>query len=77
MTKVQIGSIIKAYDFPGTTDCYIIGKVINVTDVYITANVIKAVSEDKEYDLCSATFKTPLQGKGLLDDKFDRVIVLG
>jgi hypothetical protein len=75
--QVRIGDVIKSYDFPNMLDCYIIGQVVNVEKNYITAKVIKAVSESKEYDLQSATFKTPVQGSGMFDDKFERVVVLG
>jgi hypothetical protein len=75
--QVRIGDIIKSYDFPNMLNCYIIGKVVKVENNYITARIIKAVSENKEYDLESATFKTPVQGLGMFDDKFERVVVLG
>lgn len=74
---INVGDVIKSYDFPGMTDCYLIGKVIDVTEHTITAKIIKAVSENKEYDIGSATFKTSVQGSGLLDDRFERIVVIG
>ena len=43
MSQIQIGSIIKAYDFPGTTNCYIIGEVTKIDGDYIVATKIKEV----------------------------------
>jgi hypothetical protein len=75
--QVNVGEIIKSFDFPGRTDCYIVGSVEIVKNGLIIAKVIRAVSEGKEYDFGDTKFSTYEQGQGLFDDKFERVMVLG
>jgi hypothetical protein len=81
MTKViatvQVGDIIKSFDFPGRSDCYIIGTVVEVKNTVITSRVIKAVSGGKLYQFLDSEFTTLVQGAGLMDDTFDRVVIVG
>ena len=75
--QVNVGEIIKSFDFPGRTDCYIVGSVETVKNGLIVANVIRAVSEGKAYNFPDTKFSTYEQGQGLFDDKFTRVVVIG
>jgi hypothetical protein len=75
--QVQIGDIIKSFDFPNRTDCYIVGQVKSVKQGVIVATVIRAISESKEYKFLDTEFATVEQGLGMFDDKFERVVVLG
>lgn len=77
MATVQVGDIIKSFDFPGRSDCYIIGTVIEVKNTVITSRVIKAVSEGKMYLFPDCEFSTLVQGAGLMDDTFERVVIVG
>jgi hypothetical protein len=77
MTKVRIGDIIKSYDFPGMTDCYILGQVTAISNGRIVAKVVRAVSEDKEYKFPDTEFATYEQGLGMFDDEWQRVVVIG
>ena len=75
--QVQVGDVIKSYDFPSRTDCYIIGQVKSVNKGVIVSKVIRAISESKEYNFPDTEFSTLEQGRGLFDDMFERVVVLG
>ncbi len=74
--ELQIGTIVKSYDFPGITDCYIIGRVVNIEEDMLSCEVIKQVSCGKE-KVGHKTFRTPMQGAMMMDDKFERVVVIG
>jgi hypothetical protein len=76
--QVQIGSIIKSYDFPHTFNCYMVGKVTKIDGDYISCDTIKQVFDGKEEELCefNKVFRTVKQGLGMRDDKFERVVVI-
>ena len=77
-TSVKVGDIIKSYDFPGRTDCYITGKVIKIieNESMLLAEVISAISEDKPYNFPDRIFKTALPGSCLFDDVFERIVII-
>lgn len=77
---MKVGSIIKAVDFPGSADCYMIGKVLEVKDMMITAKIITVMPQDKDVTYLyedGDTFRTPVQGASFLDTSFQRIVVLG
>jgi hypothetical protein len=74
---VTVNDVIKSFDFPGRTDCYIVGQVTSVKDGLIIAKVIRSVSEGKDYNFPVTEFSTYEQGLGMFDDSFNRVVVLG
>lgn len=76
---MQIGSIVKSFDFPHTTSCYMIGRVTDISDDMITCETIKIVHQDQEKPVLDhlVFFRTPVQGAGMFDAKFERVVVLG
>jgi hypothetical protein len=74
---VKVNDVIKSFDFPGRTDCYIVGQVTSVKDGLIIAKVIRSVSEGKDYLFPVTEFSTYEQGLGMFDDSFNRVVVLG
>lgn len=72
----EVGAIIKSFDFVGHADSYMIGRVTKVQGTYIECEMIKQVfagSEVKD----STMFRTQAQGTGFMDDKFERVVILG
>lgn len=74
------GNIIKAFDFPGRTDCFFLGKILKIKDMMIEAKLLMVVSEgrdisDKYAD--TEVFRTPMMGCSFMDDKFERIVVLG
>ncbi len=76
---MKVGSIVKSFDFPGITNCYMIGKVVGVyeRDGTFRAQFIKRVwdgVEDKKFK--TDYFTAPMQGNMLMDDSFERVQVL-
>lgn len=73
---MKYGSIVKAYDFPGSTDCYMIGKVVNTDNDFIYCTMIKEVFDGKMTMDPNDSFRTPKQGLAFGDDKFQRVVVL-
>ncbi len=72
----EVGAIIKSFDFVGHDDSYMIGRVTKVQGTYIECEMIKQVyagSEVKD----ATMFRTQAQGTGFMDDKFERVVILG
>ncbi len=78
MSKVQVGSIIKSFDFPGNLNCYMVGKVTDVDGDFISCDTIKQVFSGiaEEITEFNKTFRTVAQGAGMFDDKFERVVVI-
>jgi hypothetical protein len=56
---MKYGSIIKSYDFPGNTDCYMIGKVVNTDDDFIYCTTIKEVFDGQMAMDPDDSFRTP------------------
>ena len=81
MSQVQVGDIVKSFDFNGNNSCYMIGKVVGVFTAsgIFRAKFIKRVFagvEDKKFK--TDYFTAPLQGESFLDTpEFQRVVVIG
>jgi hypothetical protein len=73
---MKYGTIIKAYDFPGNTNCYMIGKVVNTDHDFIYCTMIKEVFDGQMAIDPDDSFRTPKQGLSFGDDSFQRVVVL-
>ena len=75
---MQVGSIIKSFDFPGNLNCYMVGTVTAIEGDFITCETIKQVFDGKALALedFNKTFRTVVQGQGMFDDKFNRVVVI-
>jgi hypothetical protein len=72
----KYGDIIKAYDFPGSLECYMVGKVVNTDDDYIYCTMIKQVFGDQTVADPDESFRTPKQGYSFGDDSFQRIVVI-
>ena len=77
---VKLNDIVRCHDFPSNPDCYIIGKVVEIT-MMLRCEIIKVV-EDGEMvtHIAGSTFLTAKPGEGWMDDMFgdwERVQVLG
>jgi len=78
---MQVGDIVKSFDFVGIDDCFMVGKVVGVfeSDGTFRAQFIKRVwqgSEDQKFK--PDYFTAPLQGEHFMDRaEFPRVIVIG
>ena len=68
--QLQIGDVVKSLDFVGTNDCYYIGLVTGVDNVYGTfqATIIKRVWEGKIRKTDSDFFTAALLGYHFFDD---------
>ena len=75
MKNIEIGSVIKSFDFYGNTDCYMIGEVLEIKGNVLVCKTLKQVFNNME-EAGNDTFSTLMQGEGLMDDKFTRVEVL-
>lgn len=77
---MKIGDVVKSYDFPGNTECYMVGKVVSVSVMYgdFRAEFIKRVwmnQEDKKFK--TDFFNAPIQGNAFMDtDVSPRVVVI-
>lgn len=76
---MQVGSIIKSYDFPGNLNCYMVGTVTEIDGDFISCDTIKQVFDGKalKLDDFNKTFRTVKQGCSFMDEKFKRVVVVG
>ena len=76
---MKIGNIIKSYDFPGNTDCYMIGRVTDIISDFILCDTVKVVFDSKEISVQEKNkqFRTVKQGLSFGDSHFERVVVLG
>ena len=77
--KMQVGTLIKSFDFPGSTDCYMIGSITAIDGDFIFCDTIKQVFDGKpcEMEEFNKTFRTVKQGCSFGDQKFQRIVVLG
>lgn len=76
---MQVGDIVKSYDFPGNTECYMIGKVVGIhgNDAF-RAEFIKRVWLGKtDTKFKTDYFTAPLQGNSFGDEMFERIVVVG
>ena len=73
---MNIGTIIKSFDFPGNLNCYMVGTVTEVSGDCITCDTIKQVFDGKALPMedFNKTFRTVRQGAGMFDAKFQRVV---
>lgn len=82
---MQVGDIVKSFDFPGNTECYIVGEVIEVdaNDGCFKARTIKQVfgGQVKLVEVgFNDYFRAPLPGQNCFDafsPGFERVVVVG
>ena len=78
---MQIGTVIKSFDFPCNLNCYMVGTVTAVEGDFITCDTIRQVFDGKALPLetFNKEFRTVAQGKSFMDDmsKFERVVVIG
>ena len=77
---MQVGTIVKSLDFPGTSDTYMIGTVVSMSkmDETIRCKVIKTVISGVTKQSKADFFVTPIQGNHFLDASFPgRLTVLG
>ena len=75
-TVPKYGDIIKAYDFPGTLECYMVGKVVNTDDDYSYCTMIKEVFGNQTVADPDHSFRTPKQGLSFGDESFQRIVVI-
>jgi hypothetical protein len=73
----QIGDVIKAYDFPGNLECYMIGRVSNIDNDFIYCSMVKEVFDGQRSVDPDKSFQCPRQGLAFGDDSFQRVVILG
>ena len=76
---MNIGTIIKSFDFPGNLNCYMVGTVIKVEGDFITCDTIKQVFDGKALpnEQFNKEFRTVAQGSGMFDATFQRIVELG
>lgn len=70
---IEVGMIVKSYDFPSSRDCFMVGKVLSIHESYglMTIEKMFKVWEGKCIDTMSSTFQTPVDGD-LITDSPDR-----
>ena len=78
MRNIEIGDIVKSLDFAGHDDCYYIGKVVGVfEDGTFRAESLARVWLHESERKFADYFTAPLPGNHLMDDKFERVKIIG
>lgn len=76
---MQVGTIIKSFDFPGNLNCYMVGTVTELDGDFITCDTIKQVFDGKALPMeeFNKTFRTVVQGAGMFDSSCQRIVELG
>jgi hypothetical protein len=78
--ELKAGDIVKSFDFNGIEDCYMVGKVVSVSNHFgdFRAEFIKRVWEGNEDTRFKTDFFTaPLQGNLFTDtEHFPRIVVV-
>ena len=74
--NIEIGSIIKSFDFIGHDSHYVVGEVKEIQGDVLICRTISQVQDHKERNNFSPEFRTPMQGSMMMDKQFDRVIIL-
>lgn len=75
---MNVGSVIKSFDFPGVTDCYMVGRVVDVIDDFILCDTMEYVFEGESLPIkeTKRQFRTVKQGCMMFDSRFQRIVVL-
>lgn len=75
---MKVGSVIKSFDFHGLTDCYMVGRVVDVIDDFILCDTMEIVFEGESLPIkeTKRQFRTVKQGCMMRDDDFQRIVVL-
>lgn len=71
--NMQVGDIVKSYDFHGRTDCYMLGRVVSISKLHgdFRAEYLGRVfagNVDKKFK--TDFFTAPLQGNAMFDEVF-------
>ena len=76
---MQVGTIIKSFDFPGNLNCYMVGAVTKFEGDFIECSTIRQVFDGKALLLedFNKTFRTVVQGAGMFDASFERIVEIG
>lgn len=80
---MQVGDIVKSFDFVGNSECYFVGEVIALLDYGFRAKTIKQVVQGKVKDIelgRNDYFTAPFLGNSFMDEfagDFKRVEVIG
>jgi hypothetical protein len=74
--NIQIGSIIRSYDFTFNHDYYFVGEVTKIEGDYIYCNTLAQFRAMIEVEITekNSTFRTVRQGAMFMDDQFQRII---
>lgn len=77
-TQLCSGHVVKALDFPGNPDHYIVARVLTIEHGIVTAAGVKRVCEGSEVSIPrNQIFKFPEQGEHFMDSHFPgRVTIL-
>jgi hypothetical protein len=77
-TRLCSGHIVKALDFPGNPDHYIVARVLTIEHSMVTAAAIKRVVEGSEVSIPrNQIFKFPEQDEHFMDAHFPgRITIL-
>jgi len=74
--RITIGDVIMSRDFPGVSDCYMIGLVSDIKDGMIYCKGISRVFEGKS-ECMEGDFRTPCFGEMMSDTRYpNRLTVL-
>lgn len=74
---MKVGDIIKSYDFHFNTKSYVVGVVTSLDSYFVQFDCIKQVWENEMVEINEVKMQTALPGMMMLDEKFERVVVLG
>lgn len=76
---MQVGNIVKSYDFPDRKDCFIIGEVTSVNVIQNTINLRAAIrvieGKIKEINVASNNYNGIVySGKGIFGTDYSKMV---
>ena len=74
--NIEIGTIIKSFDFHMNEDCYYIGRVVMIDDNCLYCDTISRTFDGVVVGFNKQTFMTPKQGEMMMDEVFQRIVIL-
>lgn len=70
------GMTIKSFDFPGNASYFMIGRITKIDGDYLYCETISHVQAGVEQAVNRPTFRTVKQGAMMMDESFDRIVVV-
>lgn len=68
MSQVQVGSVVKSFDFPHVDDCYMVGLVVEVDGDLMVCEMVKQVFKGQVDPSPASKFRASVNGRVVVLD---------